>query len=239
MENQKWTPSKVLYLVLAIMLTIQVIPMVGMVLNMFFMLSISGIVISIVILCRARKDNRSIVGAILALVTFGMAFVSGIMMWALADIPTDFADEHLGFMLWMILNWFVCIVATVFCYINTFAKRDGNNIPETTYTPNRPLQPVDSTVQMNNSTVEKITPIVNPTNTTGTQQSMAAQQATTTVTPTVETVERITPVVEPTPVVTPQPVQETATDTVVTEAAQVAEPEEKNEEITADSLDME
>lgn len=134
MEKQKWTWAKKLYLILAIMLTIQIIPLVGTALNYSFVYAIIGIVLSITILSRTKRDNRSAVGAILGLITFLMAIISGLIMYTLMKpniliypSPVDSSDYILKTLLgglWMICSWFVGISAAILSYINTFSKRD-------------------------------------------------------------------------------------------------------------------
>ncbi|MGL5041689.1 MAG: hypothetical protein ACRC6X_01120 [Culicoidibacterales bacterium] len=119
MEKQKWSSTKKKYLVLSIMLTVQMIPMLGFALNMLFVYSIIGIVYAIMILLASKKERVTRGGAILGLITFLMAIPSG--LYGLAMVRYEFYSSMWMWM-WFFVNWFVCIGAVTTSYYSTYAK---------------------------------------------------------------------------------------------------------------------
>ncbi len=121
MKQNKWSASKKIYLTLSILLSIQVIPFLGMVINMIFVMAIAGLILSIVLLVTTTKDQVSKGGAVLGLITFAMAIVSGMFSWAMTGRIGDGTIALI--FLWMFVNWAVCIAAVIVCYITTFSKK--------------------------------------------------------------------------------------------------------------------
>jgi|GEM_PF-5928727 len=121
-EKQKWTLSRVLYLITAILLSIHALPFVGMFLNMIFIFPIVWTVLSVIILGYAKNDDRKIVGAILAIFVGILSIIGGILLYRLVDDRYLSDSMEIFIFLFHIVIWFLTVIATIFCYICTFAK---------------------------------------------------------------------------------------------------------------------
>ena len=111
-----------MYIALAILLTIQAIPMLGMFMNLLYIYAIVGVVVSIITLFLAKNEGRSIVGAVLGTIGFCLAIISGTLFHI--TIAENFSvDEEFLAIIFMVINWIVVVVAAIFAYINAFSKK--------------------------------------------------------------------------------------------------------------------
>ncbi|TLG76518.1 hypothetical protein [Culicoidibacter larvae] len=132
--EKKWPAGRVILLILAIVLTIQAIPMVGYMLNIFIFVLIAILILGIVGLVFARKEKRSIVGPVLAIIGAVVALIRSIWFWVmLSNVSTTMlldssylsgstANQMMAWAFSGVIDWIFFIAAAVFCYIAVFKK---------------------------------------------------------------------------------------------------------------------
>lgn len=179
-QQTNWPPAKKLYLALSIMLTLTAIPVIWYLINygaategsfnvLGFFYEVSGLCLAIGVLSRAKKDSVKKTGAVLGVITYSLAMLITLGFYALGRSSwrisiyyssTVFNSGWFVFLSFLgLITWILAIAATIFSYINTFARKQeqpfvnyGDNMvhnvnnatPFTPQTPiaHQPLQPV-------------------------------------------------------------------------------------------------
>jgi len=141
-----WKPARILYLVLAIMLTFSAIPFIPFSINMtlarqgvfstfnviFLMYDAIGLLISLTILARVRRDGYSSIGALLGFVTYSLALVGHFLFYRYQQETLYFSDffqspaaeELFRFIVIVaVLTWIFNIMALIMCYVEVFDLR--------------------------------------------------------------------------------------------------------------------
>lgn len=124
-QFQPQRSSKGLYITLAILLTIQALPFVGLFLNMIYIYAIVGVIIGIITLVYTQYDDRKKIGAILAIIAFLMAIFSGTFFTIYLNDSFTTDGVTTLYVLWMMINWGVVIVAMIFSYIEAFKRQQS------------------------------------------------------------------------------------------------------------------
>jgi|GEM_PF-4184720 len=150
-QSNNWKPAKILYLILAVMLSCSVIPLAPYFINVVmaegenfnyigFLFDISALIIAITVLFRAKMDGKNRAGAIFGMVTYILAFVCDVCFFIYANqshlVSSSGGDFMFGFVtVFSVITWIINVVAVIFCYMNTFQEELPSM--QTTYVPNQ------------------------------------------------------------------------------------------------------